>query len=60
MRVLREFMFDEGGFSAAEIALLTMLALGMALVVAKFILSGATTAATKVQQGLSSQSLPSQ
>ena len=55
MRTFKRFLLEEAGFMAAEKALLTLLALGIAIVVAKYILAGSTKAADTVKSGLESQ-----
>ncbi len=55
---LKNFLRDEGGFTGAEKALITLLALGIILVVAKFILSGSTKAVTTTKSKLDEQKLP--
>ena len=55
MRALKKFLTGSTGFVAAEKVLITLLALGIALVVARYVLSGSTTAATNVENSLKSQ-----
>lgn len=58
MRSFIRLLIGESGFVAAEKVLLTLLALGTALVVGRYILSGATTSATNVKTTLESSSAP--
>ena len=51
---IRRFIEDETGFIAAEKALITLLALGAIIVVAKYILSGSTTASNTIKTKLES------
>lgn len=58
MRALRQFLTEHTGFVAAEKVLITLLALGIIMVVARFVLSGSTTAATNIQNTLQTQTAP--
>lgn len=58
MESLKKFFRDEAGFTGAEKALLTLLALGIIIVVAKFILAGSTKAVTTSKTNLEGQTLP--
>lgn len=46
---IRRFIEDERGFIAAEKALITLLALGAVIVVAKYILAGSTKASETIK-----------
>lgn len=59
MRSFIRLLFGESGFIAAEKILLTLLALGALLVVAKYVLLGSTSTATKVKTSLESSTVPS-
>lgn len=59
MRAFRKFFVETSGFAAAEKALITLLALAMILVVARYILAGSTTAAGNVQKVLQQPAPPS-
>ena len=58
MDSLKSFIRDEAGFTGAEKALITLLALGIIIVVAKFILAGSTKAVTTSKTNLEGQTLP--
>jgi Flp pilus assembly pilin Flp len=58
MLIIRRFAAEERGFVAAEKALITLLALGIIIVVAKFILAGSTKAVTTSKTNLEGQTLP--
>lgn len=55
MKSLRKFFADNRGFTGAEKALLTLLALGLIIVVARFVLFGAQTTAITNQEVLQKQ-----
>lgn len=58
MRSFIRLLLGESGFVAAEKVLITLLALGIALVVGRFILAGASTSANNVKTSLESSSAP--
>lgn len=51
---IRRFIADDRGFIAAEKALITLLALGAVIVVAKYILAGSTKASDTIKTKLES------
>lgn len=52
---LRRFFADKLGFTGAEKALITLLALGLIIVVARFVLFGSNVTATKTKGALENQ-----
>lgn len=57
MESLRRFFAEKLGFTGAEKALITLLALGLIIIVAKFVLFGSTTTSTKTREALDNQSV---
>ena len=55
MKSLRKFFADNHGFTGAEKALLTLLALGMILLVARFVLFGSSQTASTTRTTLENQ-----
>lgn len=53
-----QFIKDESGFTGAEKALITMVALGLILAVVKIIKGGAESGAGKAAERLQGQSIP--
>lgn len=56
MRDIKNFLIDEAGFTGAEKAIITCVALGIILLVAAKIKQGSSDGADKASKALSSQS----
>ena len=58
MKSLRKFFADNLGFTGAEKALITLLALGLIIIVARYVLLGSQAASNTNQGVLTNQAAP--